>query len=131
MKKLIKAYPVVLTPVNEGGFAVTIPDLNLNTQGEDIADAIFMARDAISLWGISEQDIGRSIPEPSTNKPKHGKSDIVTWVDVNFDDYRNKYDTTAVKVNVTIPRYLKNKAVKSGINFSKELQEALKEKLAL
>lgn len=128
---MIKVYPVILTPVKEGGFGVTVPDLSINTQGEDLAESIFMARDAISLWGVAEQDAGRSIPEPSEAEPTHSKDEIVTWIDVDFDKYRQTYDTTAVRVNVTLPRYLKNKALESGLNFSKELQAAIKDKLAL
>ena len=55
---MVKVYPVVLTPTSDGYF-VTVPDLNINTQGETLAQAIFMARDAIGLWGISEQDDGQ------------------------------------------------------------------------
>ena len=125
-----KAYPVIITPTKKW-YVVYVPELEINTQGKDLPDAIEMARDAISLWGVSEQDSGRDIPEPSTIEPKHGKQDIVTWVDVDFDKYRESYDTTAVRVNVTLPRYLKNRALEAGINFSKELQNVLKDKLAI
>ena len=45
-------YPVVFTKLTEGGYMAYVPDLEINTQGEDLADAICMARDAISLTGI-------------------------------------------------------------------------------
>jgi len=37
----------------------------------------------------------------------------------------------SVRVNVSIPRYLKALGEESGINFSRELQERLIEKLAV
>ena len=53
-----QAYPIVLTPVKDDfeGFAVTVPDLRIYTQGSDIADAMDMARDAIGMWICYEQD---------------------------------------------------------------------------
>ena len=38
-------YPIILTPA-ERGYVVFVPDLDINTEGEDLADAIEMARDA-------------------------------------------------------------------------------------
>ena len=50
-------YPIILTPA-ERGYVVFVPDLDINTEGEDLADAIEMARDAIGLWGITERTQG-------------------------------------------------------------------------
>ena len=58
------AYPIILTPAG-GMYAVTIPDLDISTQGTDVADAMYMARDAIGIWICYEQDEGRPIPAPS------------------------------------------------------------------
>ena len=38
-------YSIILTPA-ENGYVVSIPDLRLNTEGNDIPEAIAMARDA-------------------------------------------------------------------------------------
>lgn len=84
---MLKAYPAILTPT-PNGFGVYVPDLEINTQGADIPEAIFMARDAIGLWGIAEQDHGRAIPEPSTTEPPHEAGELVAWVDIDFDKYR-------------------------------------------
>ena len=46
-------FPIILTPADVG-YVVTIPDLNINTEGSSVADAIEMARDAIGLWGICD-----------------------------------------------------------------------------
>lgn len=127
-------YPVVLTPVKIGsdsGYAVYVPDLEINTQGYDMAGAISMARDAIGIKGICEQDAGRAVPAPSTVEPPHETDDIVTWVDVDFDRYRRANDMRAVRVNVTVPQYLKDMSDECGINFSQTLQKALKEELKI
>ena len=44
-------YPVFIT-VGSKYYLVRIPDFDIDTQGEDLADAIEMARDAIGLMGI-------------------------------------------------------------------------------
>ena len=61
-------YPIILTPA-ERGYVVFVPDLDINTEGDDLADAIEMARDAIGIWGITEEDAGRKIPKASGTMP--------------------------------------------------------------
>lgn len=58
------SYPILLTP-EEKGFTVYIPDFDINTEGENLTDAIEMARDAIGLMGIDMEDDGKTIPTPS------------------------------------------------------------------
>lgn len=123
-----KVYPVILTPVKTG-YVAFVPDLKINTQGADIADVIDMARDAIGLWGISEEDAGRTIPNPRLKIPKSADNEIVTLVDIDFDAYRRAYDNRTVRKNLTIPSWLNEQAEKAGINFSQVLQKALKQEL--
>lgn len=125
------AYPVVFSPMEEGGYLVYVPDLQINTSGEDMPDAIYMARDAISLTGICREDMGQQIPAPYSAAVESGPEDIVSLVDVDFDAYRRAQDTRAVRKNVTIPSYLNDLAEKAGINFSQILQEGLKARLGV
>ena len=122
----MKAYPIILTPDTDG-YVVYVPDLEINTQGENLADALFMARDAIGAWAICQQDSGRDIPEPSASPPPHEAAELISWVDVDFDKYRKASDMTSERTNITLPRYLKNLANEAGLNLSQELQTHLKE----
>lgn len=122
-------YPVILTPAEEGGYIVTVPDLEINTEGDSLADAICMARDAIGLWGICEQDAKRKIPAPSAEPPKHEPNELCTWVDIDFDAYRRAQDNRAVRKNVTIPSWLNELAEQNHVNFSQVLQDGLKANL--
>ena len=126
-----QVYPVILHPEPEGGFSVSVPDLNIGTQGETIAECIDMARDAIGLWGICEQDEGRVIPEPSGLMPEHEEGDLVTLVDIDFDAYRRAHDMRTIRKNVTIPSYLNDLAERAGVNFSQVLQDGLKQRLGV
>ena len=127
---MIKAYPIVLKP-DTGGYVVYVPDLEINTQGENLAEALYMARDAIGAWGICQQDARREIPEPSNKEPSHEAGDLISWVDVDFDKYRRASDMTSERTNITLPRYLKNLANDAGLNLSQELQARLKEVLRI
>ena len=121
-------YPILLTPA-EHGYVVYVPDLEINTEGDDLADAIEMARDAIGLWGISEEDAGREIPKASGTMPHPAKDELVTLVDIDFVAYRRANDLRTVRKNVTLPSWLNDLAEKNGVNFSQVLQESLKERL--
>ncbi|HCC00451.1 MAG TPA: HicB family protein [Ruminococcaceae bacterium] len=123
-----RVYPIVLTPANKG-YVVYVPDLKINTEGNDLADAISMARDAIGLWGVTEEDEGRTIPNPSRNYPDHDPNEIVTMVDIDFAAYRRANDLRTIRKNVTIPSWLNDMAEKQGVNFSQVLQDGLKERL--
>ncbi|MEG2381457.1 MAG: type II toxin-antitoxin system HicB family antitoxin [Oscillospiraceae bacterium] len=125
------AYPIVLTQ-GESFVVVQIPDFNIGTQGVDFADAMYMARDAIGLMGMDMEDDKETIPKPSamTSVP-HNKDDIVTFVDVDFAEYRRKHEMRMVKKNCTIPSWLNEKAEEQGVNFSNVLQSALKKQLKL
>lgn len=121
-------YSIILTPC-ETGYFVTVPDLNINTQGTDLINAIEMARDAICLWGVTQEDLGKEIPTPSKKIPDHKKDEISTLVDVDFTAYRKAIDNRAVKKTLSIPSWLNVEAEKAGINFSRVLQDALMQQL--
>ena len=123
-------YPIILTQ-GEKFVLVYVPDFNINTQGENFADAIEMARDAIGLMGIDMQDDGEELPKASTiaEVNVNSEADIITLVDVDFAEYRRKNDMRAVKKNCTIPSWLNFEAEKAGVNFSAVLQAALKSEL--
>lgn len=133
-----KVYPVIFTQT-EDVILVEVPDLNILTEGKDMADAIEMARDAIGLYGISREDHGEEIPEASICSEIHveegtfadeGKG-LVSYVDVDFAVYRRKVDNRVVRTNVTLPNWLKQEAERAEINVSKVLQEALMNKLGV
>ena len=125
-KTMKKCYPIILTPMDNGGFLVYSPDFDINTSGENIADAMNMARDAISVTAIADEDINIPVPEPSDiSEIKPEKNDTVIVVDVDFETYRKELDNRSVKKYCSIPAWLCERAEKAGINFSQTLQDAL------
>lgn len=134
-------YPVIFTQTNDekNTVLVEVPDLEILTEGFGMADAIDMARDAIGLNGITKEDRGEEIKEPSPigkisadkgTFAELGES-IVSMVDIDFVAYRRMVDNKTVRRNVTLPNWLNQEAEKAKINVSKVLQEALMAKLGV
>ena len=124
------AYPIVMT--KENGIVVYIPDFDINTQGEDEAEAIAMARDAIGLIGIDMEDDGEKIPNPSPIRSiAVTEGQILSLVDVDFVEYRRRHNMRTVRRNVSLPGWLDDAAEKAGVNVSAILQQALKMELGL
>ena len=100
-----KVYPVIFTLADDV-ILVEVPDLGIFTEGENMADAIEMARDAIGINGISREDHGEKIPEATAindiNLEKgtfstEGRS-IVSLIDIDFDIYRRKFDEKSLTI---------------------------------
>ncbi|MGN0695019.1 MAG: type II toxin-antitoxin system HicB family antitoxin [Lentihominibacter sp.] len=127
------AYKIFIrTEVNEPhGFTVYIPDFDAYTEGDSIADAIYMARDLIGLMGITMQDDGEMLPEPGATGYEASDEEIEAYVDIDFAKYRRRHDNRKVKKTLTIPSWLNEAAVSENINFSRTLEEALKNKLQI
>ena len=134
-----QVYPTFIVNTNDGSehsFLVCVPDMEIFTEGDTFADAIEMARDAIGLAGISMEDNNEELPVPSDQKVAVEKvqqdtedidfsKGVLTYVDVDFSEYRKKVDTKTVRRNVALPSWLNYEAEHAGINVSRVLQEAL------
>jgi len=124
-------YPVIITKGAQY-FLASVPDCDIDTQGETIVEAIEMARDAISIWCVCQQDENRELPVPSDMMHiTHNAGDIVTLVDADITTYRKRMAHRTVRKNLTIPSWLNEEAEKQGVNFSQVLQQGLKEHLQL
>ena len=134
-----QVYPVIFTPLNDKKDTVLIevPDWEILTEGYGMADAVEMARDAIGLKGITYEDKEKKFPEASSiNEIDTSKGTFaedgecyVTFVDIDFTEYRRRVDNKTVRRNVTLPNWLNQEAEKAHINVSRVLQEALMLKL--
>lgn len=131
-------YPVIFTR-SKNGYLVEVPDLEILTQGTDLANAIDMARDAINLTCVDLEDDGEPIPEPTPiekiDVSKGSFADVgqgsVSYVDTDTAEYRRSIEEKAVRRNVTLPSWIDYAAEKAKVNVSKILQEALIKELGL
>lgn len=129
---MVYVFPAIFTP-SKGGYAIRFPDLpGTNSQGKDMADAIYMARDALAMWLDCLMDEGEDIPEPTSPSDitlEHGQ--LATMIDADLTAYRRHKDSKAVKKTVTIPAWLNEEAEAHKVNFSAILQEGLKRHLGV
>lgn len=122
-------YPAIFSVENEK-ILVSIPDLpGCHTFGDNLLDAIEMARDSICMWLCVAEDNQETIPVPTQLENVHPGGGFVNLVDADTSEYRRVNDSRAIKKTLSIPSWLNSKAEISGINFSQVLQDALKEKL--
>lgn len=92
-------YPVFFT-ISTDCILVEVPDLDILTQGNDMNNAIDMARDAIELKCISMEDANETIPAPSDISSlnivngtfsEEGET-VVSFVDIDTAEYRRKIE---------------------------------------
>lgn len=125
-------YPVTIEVDDEDYYLVHSPDFDSPTFGKDLAEALYMAEDMISLLALDMIENGKELPTPTSIEEIPQKDGvIVTLVMGDITAYKAKLDNRAVRKNLTIPSWLNVEAEKAHLNFSQVLQEALKERLGL
>lgn len=126
-------YPAIFTKEDSGLYFVSFPDFeSCFTQGSDIADALYMAQDILSITLCDMEDDNVSIPCASAiNDIKLDGKSFTSFVCADTTEYRKTYSGKAVKKTLTIPQWLNDAALKENVNFSQTLQEALMTKLNL
>ena len=124
-------FPAIFHIAEEGGYWVEFPDFPLaNTQGENLEDALYMAKDCLAGYISYMEEEGKKIPEatiPYTKKV--GKSSFIQLIEAYLPPYRDEYLNKMERKNVTIPRWLNQIAKKKNINCSAILVSALKKQL--
>lgn len=115
----------------DGKVLVSFPDLpSCFTFGDDLADAIDMAEDALCLLLYYYEKDGDVIPPPSNPMDVKVPEDaFVTLISCDTVFYERYYNNKAVKKTLSIPQWLNERALQSNINFSQVLQNALMEQL--
>ena len=125
-------YPA-LFHTEDNKILVDVPDLQfIHTFGDDMPDALDMAKDAIEMWLWDAENKGTPIPSPSdyyTVLASARNGFIVSMVSADTDEYRKQYDTRAVKKTLSIPAWLNYQAEEANAPFSQILQQGLKEYL--
>ena len=121
-------YPAILYP-DDDKIGVTVPDLlGCHTFGDDMADALIVAKDAVEMWLWDAENKGEPIPAASGSL-KVETNETFTLIAADTDEYRQANDTRAVKKTLSIPSWLNHQAEKANAPFSQILQQGLKEYL--
>lgn len=119
-------YPAVFSKEGEG-YNVNFPDLEgCFTCGDDLSDALYMAKDVLACFLCDCEIDNVEFPKPSEAKDiKLKKDEFVNYIVCDTEEYRKYYKKISVKKTLTIPEWLNEAALARNVNFSQVLQEAL------
>lgn len=124
-----KIYPAIFIKEEDGSYSVTFPDLDgAFTCGADFQEAIYMAKDCLEL-NLSTLD--EMPPVSDLENIKLNKGEHIVMVQADMLEFKKKYDNKLIKKTLTLPKWLNDLGVEKKVNFSKILQEALKERLQI
>ena len=125
-------YPAIFTYEENQEIAITFPDFDVATSGENDDDALLSAREClgITIYGLEEDN--ESIPEPSAlSSIKVNKNERAVLIDVFMPSIRMANVNKSINRTVTLPAWLNSAALENNLNFSQVLQDALKERLGV
>ena len=110
-------------------FSVIFPEFSGGTQGKDLEDAMYQAKEMLDglLSFYIEENL--SLPKPSDihDIQTENKTSFVTLIQGDPTRFLEK---KTIRKNVTIPEWLAVRGEKDGVNFSQMLTESLFEKYA-
>jgi len=124
-------YPVIFSPLEEGGYCIYAPDIKgCTTEADNLAEGITKIRDGLcGMLYMMERD-NQPIPNPTDiAHVKHEEGDIITLVDAPLTEYRRRFGSKAVRRTISIPEWLDELATGAGLSLSQVTQEALRVKL--
>ena len=95
-------YPAIFED-DDDKIGVSVPDIpGCFTFGDDMAEALLMAEDAIAMMLVQYENDGQSVPVASSISDI--KTDgIVSLVLADTEKWRKQFDNKAVKKTLTIP----------------------------
>lgn len=129
MKNQLTVFPAIFT-FDGKYYNVDFIDLDgCSTFGDSIQNAYLMAQDAMGLYLDDLTNFPQPTLDISTISLKSNQ--FVSFIGIDMDEYRKKFNNKSIKKTLTIPEWLNYLSEKNNINFSQVLQEALKEKLGI
>ena len=117
--------PAIFHKNEDQSYTIMYPDLpGCISEGKTLGNAMYMAQSALTQWIGYLTDKKQEIPEASTAlEVKTSAGEFVNLIRADVKDGR------AVKRTVSIPKWMDDKVVQSGLSLSRVLQEALSETL--
>ena len=119
-------YPAIFHRNEDESYTITYPDLpGCISEGKTLVNAMYMAQSALTQWIGYLTDKKQELPSASpAKKIKITNGDFVNLIRAEVRDAR------AVKRTVSIPKWMDDKVIQSGLSLSRVLQDALVERLA-
>lgn len=120
------------------GVSVRFPDLpGCLTSGDTAEQALEEAKEALGGFLFAMEEDHEAIPEPSpldaiiaALEDGEAACDVQVYMPP-IRELMGRLDNKAVKKTLTIPKWLNDAAEEQNLNFSQELQDALKQRLGM
>jgi len=118
-------YPAIFHKNVDESYTIVYPDLpGCTSEGKTLGNAMYMAQSALTQWIGYLTDKKQEIPKASSvQEVKTSAGEFVSLIRADVKDGR------AVKRTVSIPKWMDEKAIQSGLSLSRVLQEALIKRL--
>ena len=120
-------YPAIFYK-DESGYSVVFYDIELATMGDTLEEALVMAEEALTGRISLLLKDGAALPNPTAIEDIE-KPEDAEFVTLIKTDRKYLTQEKSVRKNLTIPAWLAEAAENAGLNFSQELQYALKTRL--
>lgn len=137
MVEWLKAYPAVFEETSDSGYSVFFPDVSgCISAGENLEEAINMAKEALSLHLSEMINDGDSVPAINLNNAKEeAEGCLLMMIEPNPAIISRRTKEHAVRVNITIPQMLLERADRyakaANINRSRLIAEALEHQISM
>ena len=126
-KQILLTYPAIFTLENDEYWVEFVDLKGCFSDGKTLAEAMENAKEAMGLF---LEDL-TEYPECTTDikSIKLEDNQIVSFVSVDLEEHKRKYENKSVKKTLSIPAWLNTIAEKENVNFSQILQKALMDTL--
>jgi predicted RNase H-like HicB family nuclease len=118
-------YPALFHKNKDGSYTIIYPDLpGCVSEGKSLESALYMAQSALTQWIEYLSEKKQELPQASEiSAVKAHRNEFINLVRADIKDGR------AIKRTVSIPKWMDDKAIKTGLSLSRVLQDALSERL--
>ena len=126
-RNVLLTYPAIFTKENNEYWVEFIDLQGCFSDGKTLAEAMENAKEAMGLY---LEDL-EEYPQCTTDikSIKLNDKQIISFVTINLEEHKKKYENKSVKKTLSIPAWLNTMAEKEHVNFSQLLQKALIETL--
>ncbi|HEM5268845.1 TPA: type II toxin-antitoxin system HicB family antitoxin [Streptococcus suis] len=123
---MLKSYPAIFHK-DEQGYWVEFPEFSGGTQGDNLEEAMYNAREFLESSIALYIDEGMELPKASDIKELSAPDGFVSMIQADPTPYIK--NNKAIRKNVTVPEWLTKLADREGLNYSEILTAALETRL--
>ncbi|HFI0218985.1 TPA: type II toxin-antitoxin system HicB family antitoxin [Streptococcus suis] len=123
---MLKSYPAIFHK-DEQGYWVEFPEFSGGTQGDNLEEAMYNARDFLESSIALYIDEGMELPKVRDIKELSAPDGFVSMIQADPTPYIK--NNKAIRKNVTVPEWLTKLADREGLNYSEILTTALETRL--